>query len=426
MSKTKALVPELRFPEFLNDSEWEKEPLNNLSKRLRRKVGTKELTPVSITAGLGFVDQTKKFGRRIAGEQYKNYIHIRRGDFVYNKGNSKTFAQGCIYQLKEFEEAAASTAFICFKLNQGCVDHYFQSLFECNTHGKELRKFITSGARSDGLLNINPTDFFSIELPLPPTKDEQQKIADCLGSLDDLIAAHSAKLNALQDHKKGLLQQLFPAEGETTPKLRFPEFEGDGEWKEDKLKKAFSIFQGYAFSSKDSTNEGVRWLKIADVGIQRMNPETPSFLPLARKNEFQKFKVSQGDYVVALTRPYLNHRLKIAKVNNTYDGALLNQRVGKLLSDQNIDFVYYLLQTSLLSNMIEKQIAGNDPPNLSSQQISDIPIRTPKPAEQQRIADCLSDLDSLISAQSEQIAALKEHKKGLMQQLFPNPDLNKV
>jgi len=156
----RALVPKLRFPEFKNQVEWSEVQLGNISKRIQKKVGDKKLTPVSITAGVGFVDQTKKFGRRIAGKQYKNYTHIHRGDFVYNKGNSKTFAQGCIYQLHEYEEAVASTAFICFNVNDGCVDQYLQSLFECNTHGKQLAKFITSGARSDDLLNISPADFF--------------------------------------------------------------------------------------------------------------------------------------------------------------------------------------------------------------------------------------------------------------------------
>src|SRR5690606_21498558 len=84
--------------------------------------------------------------------------------------------------------------------------------------------------------------FLSGQLPLPPSEGEQQKIADCLGSLDDLIAAHSRKLAALQDHKKGLLQQLFPTEGQTTPKLRSPGFEG--EWAEKRIRKCVKLISG--------------------------------------------------------------------------------------------------------------------------------------------------------------------------------------
>ena len=128
------------------------------------------------------------------------------------------------------------------------------------------------------------------------------------------------------------------------PKLRFPEFLNELEWKEKKIKNIFSIFQGYAFSSNDSVTDGVRWLKIADVDIQQMNCRTPSFLPHEFVNKYNKFLVKKGDYVIALTRPILNNKLKIAKIDDNYDGALLNQRVGKILTKENSHFVYFLLQ----------------------------------------------------------------------------------
>ena len=125
---------------------------------------------------------------------------------------------------------------------------------------------------------------------------------------------------------------------------------------------------------------------------------------------------------MALTRPILNKQLKIAPVDSVFDGSLLNQRVGKLVAAQNASFVYYLLQTSKLIEDIEASISGQEPPNLSAQQIKNIKTYIPAPEEQRRIANCLSSLDGLIAAQTEQIAALKEHKKGLMQQLFPSPE----
>ncbi len=203
------------------------------------------------------------------------------------------------------------------------------------------------------------------------------------------------------------------------PKLRFPEFLNELEWKEKKIKNIFSIFQGYAFSSNDSVTDGVRWLKIADVDIQQMNSSTPSFLPHEFVNKYNKFLVKKGDYVIALTRPILNNKLKIAKIDDNYDGALLNQRVGKILTKENSHFVYFLLQKSDLINEIENSISGSEPPNLSAQQIENIIVHIPLIDEQQKIADCLSSLDSLIIAQSQKVEFLKEHKKGLLQNLFP-------
>ena len=177
---------------------------------MKEKVENRKMTTVSISAGVGFVSQAEKFSRDISGQQYKNYVVLRNGDFSYNKGNSKKFPQGCIYKLKEFEEAAVPNAFISFKFKDNYIGDFYQGYFDNNYHGKQLQKFITSGARMDGLLNISPNDFFTILFPTPKNPKEQQKIADCLSSLDELITAEAQKLDALKTHKKGLMQQLFP------------------------------------------------------------------------------------------------------------------------------------------------------------------------------------------------------------------------
>jgi len=206
-------IPKLRFPEFQKYSAWTKYSLAEISTRIVKKVNDLILMPVSITAGHGFVSQIEKFGRDISGQQYKNYIVLNKGEFAYNKGNSKKYPQGCICQLKEFQQVAAPNAFICFRFKSGHLADFYQGYFDNNFHGKQLQKFITSGARSDGLLNISPDDFFKVAL-WAPRPEEQQKIADCLSSMDELIVAQTQKLEALKAHKKSLMQQLFPAVGE--------------------------------------------------------------------------------------------------------------------------------------------------------------------------------------------------------------------
>ena len=397
-------TPKLRFPEFREDGEWGETPLDELSTRIGRKVGTKQLTPVSITAGLGFVDQTKKFGRRIAGQQYKNYTHIHRGDFVYNKGNSKTFPQGCIYQLKEFEEAAASAAFICFKLNEDCVDHYFQGLFECNTHGRKLLKFITSGARSDGLLNINATDFFSIGLPLPPRKAEQQKIATCLSSLGELIGAESRKLDALKAHKKWLMQHLFPREGETRPRLRFPEFSAEGEWDVKPL----------SIVAENLDNK-----RVPITAKDRERGEIPYYgasgvVDYVRKHLFDEdlLCVSEdGANLVARTYPIAFSISGKTWVNNHAHVLRFEDR-----------FTQQMVESYLNALDVGDYLTGMAQPKLNKAMLDSIPIPLPEPEEREHVATCLSSLDQLTVAQNDKLEALNNHKKGLMQKLFPSPE----
>ncbi len=276
--ENKTLVPKLRFPEFRKDGSWTATALHELCDRIVEKVGDAILTPVSITAGRGYVSQAEKFGRDISGAQYKNYIRLKRGDFAYNKGNSNLYPQGCVYRLKEFDEAAASNAFICFGLKPGNAAEFFEGLFEMNAHGRQLIRFLTSGARSDGLLNIKAEEFFSVRFPIPPTFAEQQKIASCLTSLDELIAGQSRKVESLRAHKRGLMQQLFPRDGETSTQLRFSEFQGD--WEVKKLGEIFNTATGGTpdRSVKSYWDGGIPWVttSLVDFNLITHTDETIS------------------------------------------------------------------------------------------------------------------------------------------------------
>lgn len=203
----------------------------------------------------------------------------------------------------------------------------------------------------------------------------------------------------------------------SVPKLRFKGFEGD--WESVTIENCFSLFSGHAFPSDASVSDGIKWLKIADVGIQEMNPTNLSFLPESFSIKFSQFIVSENDYVIALTRPILNKKLKISKVGQFYDGALLNQRVAKIESKENdISFIYALLQKSDIVEKLENSIAGTDPPNLSVKQIKEIVVTIPKICEQTKIASFLSAVDDKIAALRQEHDLWQQYKQGMMQQLF--------
>ncbi len=205
-------VPKLRFKEFEKDGEWNKDNLDNLAKIINEKVGNRKFTLISIDAGVGLVSQKEKFGREIAGNSYSNYIVIKRDDFAFNKSSTKYFPEGQISILNNYEVGAVpNSIFTCFRFHTEIINpHYVKYLFENNIHGKWLKKFITIGARANGALNVNNKDLFSLEIPFPNNKKEQQKIASLLSSVDDLIKAETDKITQLKAHKKGLLQGLFP------------------------------------------------------------------------------------------------------------------------------------------------------------------------------------------------------------------------
>ncbi|AJB49107.1 hypothetical protein RR32_13630 [Acinetobacter nosocomialis] len=201
------------------------------------------------------------------------------------------------------------------------------------------------------------------------------------------------------------------------PKLRFKEFGGD--WKLENLGDSFSLISGYAFPSTSSVDSGAKWLKIADVGIQEMTPNNPSYLPLGYLDKYSQFIVNKNDYVIALTRPILNKKLKIAQVGNLYDGALLNQRVAKIHSkNNNLDFIYSLLQRSKTVEELENSIAGTDPPNLSLNDVKEIKLAFPSKEEQTKIASFLFAVDEKIKQLTQKHELLIQYKQGMMQKLF--------
>lgn len=415
--KQSRLVPKLRFPEFKDASEWRLKPLGDIVEPISERVGTKNCVPMSVTTGVGLISQEEKFGRTIAGNSYKNYIRLQTNDFAYNKSATKDFPQGYIARYTGMEDAAVpNSIFTCFRPDvEAVLPEFLDHLFHGNYHGRWLHKYITVGARAHGALSVSDDALMSMPVPLPPeaeTGSEQQKIADCLGSLDDLIAAEGEKLEALRQHKQGLMQQLFPQPGETVPRLRFPEFVDAPEWVEMKLSSLVKLISGvhlapdmystvgevpYFSGPSDFTNT-----------IERIAKWTSESVNTAKQNDtLITVKGSGVGDIWYLTIPFVALGRQLMAVRPEADDAR---------------FIYHFLSTK--KAQFEALGSGNLIPGLSRGDILDMVAQFPSRDERQRIADALSSLDDRIAAQACRIEALKTHKQGLLQQLFPSPEGN--
>ncbi|OPY17199.1 MAG: Type-1 restriction enzyme MjaXIP specificity protein [Methanomethylovorans sp. PtaU1.Bin073] len=214
----KSQIQKIMGRQAIETKGWSEVHLGELFTEVTHKVGEKELTPYSISAGIGFVSQREKWGKNISGSQHKNYIHLKTGEFSYNKGNSKRYQQGCIYLLKE-GEICVPNVFISFKpKNKNVVPEFFEHYFIADYHARELKRYITSGARSDGLLNLNKKDFFKIKVPCP-SPYEQKAIAEALTALQheiDLLKQLAEKYKA---QKRGLMQKMLTGEWRMKPEI---------------------------------------------------------------------------------------------------------------------------------------------------------------------------------------------------------------
>jgi type I restriction enzyme, S subunit len=266
---------------------------------------------------------------------------------------------------------------------------------------------------------INSNDVSALLVSLPRQVDEQTRIADCLSSVDSLIAAQTQKLDALRSHKRGLMQQLFPAEGESVPRLRFPEFEGAGEWEEQKilnlLKKSVSPVTVDA--EKIYREIGTR---SHGKGIFHKQPILGSAL-----GDKRVFFVKEVALVVNIVFAW---EQSVAVTSVAEKGMIASHRFPMYIPKDNkadVNFIKYFLLTSKGKELLGIASPGGAGRNktLGQKEFENLEILSPvEVAEQTRIADCLSSLDSLITVQTDKIAELKTFKRGLMQQLFPAMD----
>ncbi|EOB1206787.1 restriction endonuclease subunit S [Photobacterium damselae] len=185
---------------------WEEKKLGDLTKPVKRKATDTVSKVMTISASQGFLDQKERFSQVIAGSSLDRYTHIKKGEFSYNRGNSKTFKYGCIYMMRE-DEALVPFVYRTFKLTSG-IPEFYQQLFLNHVLDRQLRKMISSSARMDGLLNIGEKDFYKVKL-LVPSIGEQTKIANFLSAIDQKIDLANSELEKAKEWKKGLLQQMF-------------------------------------------------------------------------------------------------------------------------------------------------------------------------------------------------------------------------
>jgi type I restriction enzyme S subunit len=426
MSEAKTLMPKLRFPEFQHAGEWTTEQLSSLASISTEKVGSNACVPMSITSGVGLVSQEDKFGRVIAGDSYKNYLLLKPKEFAYNKSATKEYPEGFLTLYAGTELAAVpNSIFTCFRINGESSDVRFLNYqFSDNLHGRWLRKFIQVGARAHGSLSINDSDLMALPVPIPAgttSVAEQQKIADCLSSLDDLIAAQARKVDALKTHKKGLMQQLFPRAGETQPRLRFPAFRDAAEWVGEDLSSCLEKVIDYRGKAPPKSEVGVPLITARNVRFGWLDMSIDEYIEADYYESWMSKGIpTAGDILFTTEAPLGN----VALFPSSGKFAL-GQRIITLRTVKTKCLPAFLFQ-SLLGPQMQKSVdfhsTGSTAKGIKSTVFVTIGFCRPGLEEQKKIADCFGSVDTIITAATQELEAIKTHKKGLMQQLFPSAE----
>lgn len=399
-----ALVPWLRFPEFRDVGDWDCEFGGEVFDQVSNKDHNSDLPVLAITQEHGAVPRSLiDYHVSVADKSIEGYKVVEVGDFIISL---RSFQGGIEYSNYK---GICSPAYVILRLKSEYSTDYFRHLLKMDRFISQLTKNL-EGLR-DGKM-VSYKQFSELQLPTPSQK-EQKKIADCLSFLDELITAETQKLDALKTHRKGLMQQLFPREGETVPRRRFPEFREAGEWEEQSISDFGEVITGSTPSTAhpEFYGGGIPFVSPADISDLRWVNDTKTTLTTLGFGETRPIKANSVLFVCIGST--------IGKATQNVRDCATNQQINSVIPNakHSSGFVYYTL--SLNAERIAKLAGIQAVPIINKTQFSAVRLPAPKLPEQERIVDCLASLDDLIAAQGQKIDALKTHKKGLMQQLFP-------
>jgi type I restriction enzyme, S subunit len=405
----KALVLKLRFPEFQQD--WQEHSFGEFltESRIPGSDGSiaKKLT-VKLW-GNGVLGKNEA----VKGSVNTQYYKRKTGQFIYSKLDFLNQGFGIVPDNLDGYESTVDLP--CFDLDEHIHPRF---LLEYVKRADFYERFgeIADGGRKAKRIQVET--FLSFPLAIPAKFSEQQKIADCLSSLDELIAAQGRKVEVLKTYKRGLMQQLFPREGETQPRLRFPEFRDAGEWEVKKLEEIGRVIRGASPRPKgDPRYYGgpVPRLMVQDV-TRDGKWVTPQIDSLTEEGARLSRPCPAGTLTIVCSG-VVGVVSFLAVDACIHDGFLALVDIDESLASK--DFLFHRLST--LREQFERGAThGGVFTNLTTTGVDQLEIASPSPDEQQRIAYCLSSLDDHITSATQELETLKFHKKGLMQQLFPS------
>lgn len=378
MNKKKEIVPKFRFPKYVNSEQWISTELSSLLDYERPDLYIVESDNYK-NEGIPVLTANKSFILGYTDE--KNNIYSRVPVIIFDDFTTEK-------KYVDFPFKVKSSAIKILKpKGNNVLKFVFELMNTINFEAKEHKRYYIS-------------TYQKLFACVPKDVKEQQKIADCLFSIDDLIDAESRKLKVLEKYKKGLMQKLFPAEGQTLPEWRFPEFsDGDG-WIKTSLSQICIMQAG-------------KFINASEISDEQKN----NMYPCYGGNGLRGYTLTHncsGKYPLIGRQGALCGNVTFA-TGNFY----ATEHAIVVTANKNIDekWLYYLLDYLQLN----QYATGQAQPGLSVQTLEKVMAIYPGEGEEQKkIANCLSEIDTIIAEQSNKVEQLKAHKKGLMQGLFPS------
>ena len=395
-------TPNIRFKGFTDD--WEQRKLGDICSRVQGNDGRMELPTLTISAANGWMKQEDRFSGNIAGKEQTNYTLLHKGELSYNHGNSKLAKYGTVFSLQTYEEALVPRVYHSFKVENGSAD-FIEYYFATKIPDRELRKLISSGARMDGLLNIGYDDFMGIKMMFP-SASEQDKIAEYYRALDHLITLHQRKCDKTKKLKKFMLQKMFPKKDAKKPEIRFAGFTDD--WEQRKFGDVFK-----EYSEKGHTELPALAIIQGGGTVKRENSDRNLMYDKTNLSGYKM--VRKDDFIVHL---------------RSFEGGLEKSSLDGIISpayhtfhsdivDSRFYYPYFRSYEFIKHKLVSHVYGIRDGRSIDIDGMKTIEIPYTSLEEQRKIGDYLDDLDHLITLHQRKCDELKEFKKYMLQNMFP-------
>jgi hypothetical protein len=386
--------------------DWGIRRLSEVTKRIVRKNDGAGHPVMTISARHGFMLQSEKYSRDMAGKSEERYILLKSGEFAYNRGNSLTAPQGCVYRL-DVASAVVPFVYYCFSVSNELDQEFAQHAFQGGVLNRELARSINSSVRDDGLLNLPADDFFRCQIAIPPLA-EQRAIADVLSAVEAAISKTEALIEATTRSLNTTLDWFL----------------GDDREKIAPTVPLGSVIEGMKYGTSSKCNDdasGVPVLRIPNVLSGGINLNELKYAQIP-SSEAAKYSLSDGDLLAVRTNgnPEYVGRMALVrglKVNAAYASYLIRIRVDR--AKVMPEFVWLCSATYPLRDTLTaaaRTSAGNF--NINSDGIRSALIPLPDIQTQERIVAAAEALRSRRNAECSYLCELRSIHRALAQELL--------
>ena len=254
-----------------------------------------------------------------------------------------------------------------------------------------------------------------------PSLEEQAKIGEYFTNLDNLITLHQRKCDETKELKKFMLQKMFPKNGEKKPEIRFEGFTDD--WEQRKLSDAIVDIADGPFGSNLKTEHYtdekeariIQLSNLSDYGWQEPNTRYTTF---EHAKEIRRCIVNEGELVMGKMMPA---GMTIIRPN-TEKMYVLSSDCVRIKLDKNVatdEFFLYTTKSETFLNQVNNDSQGSTRVRTSISKIREMDFATPSLEEQAKIGEYFTNLDNLITLHQRKCDEIKEIKKFMLQNMFP-------